>query len=525
MQNFQTITGVIRLRLEGISYTYCEARYRIGSSTAQYIMSRYGELGKSLDELMAMTPADVETLFYPPIDRRHLKIELPDFAGLLDAVHVSRRRTFKTELWEEYRRREPKGFRRTQFFEYLNRYLEERFGPDDLSMGVNRIPGERIYIDYCGDKAHIHIIGLSKDPYNMAEVQEIHLFLTTCGFSSRIYAEPSLDEKQEQFNMAVSNAILYYGAVPKFLVPDNLKAAVSTNTKDGVVINSSFQDLESFYETIVLPPPYSKPHGKPTAERYVKTIQDTIIKALEKQFVFNDFDEVRSAVNSVVEAENNQIPRGYTHTHNELFELYDKPAMKPLKDGQFLCCDYAYCSKVPGNYHVRYDNHYYSVPNQYHGAQAIIKATRDEVIICDINNREIARHKRCYLPELRYITKPEHMPASHRYYAEVNSRSSEDYLKWAEGIGDNMRQLVFRILKSAKHDEQMYSACNSILHLCDGEAKGICEEAAAVCIREKRFRYHDFQSTLSDLLKNRKQSSLTSTLPQVEEVRGKDYYK
>ena len=33
------------------------------------------------------------------------------------------------------------------------------------------------------------------------------------------------------------------------------------------------------------------------------------------------------------------------------------------------------------------------------------------------------------------------------------------------------------------------------------------------------------QSTLSDLLKQRKQSSITASLPDLEDVRGKDYYK
>ena len=88
-----------------------------------------------------------------------------------------------------------------------------------------------------------------------------------------------------------------------------------------------------------------------------------------------------------------------------------------------------------------------------------------------------------------------------------------------------MKQMIFTILKSAKHDDQMYTACNGILHMCDGIPRGICEEAAADCVRGKRCRYHDFQSTLSDLLKQRKQSSITASLPDLEDVRGKDYYK
>ena len=145
--------------------------------------------------------------------------------------------------------------------EYYNRYLFKRFGPGDLTMGVNRIPGERIYIDYCGDKGYIHIRELSQAPDDYTEQQEIHIFLTACGYSGKLYAEAALDEKQEQFNSATARALAFYGAVPRYLVPDNLRTGVTENTRDSVIINASYQDLEAYYNTIVLPPPYRKPRG------------------------------------------------------------------------------------------------------------------------------------------------------------------------------------------------------------------------------------------------------------------------
>ena len=70
MQDYSTIFGIIDMRLRGISYGDCCARYKIGHSTVTLIMSRYDRLDNSLEDLKAIAPADVEALFYPPENTR-----------------------------------------------------------------------------------------------------------------------------------------------------------------------------------------------------------------------------------------------------------------------------------------------------------------------------------------------------------------------------------------------------------------------------------------------------------------------
>jgi len=57
------------------------------------------------------------------------------------------------------------------------------------------------------------------------------------------------------------NALQFYGGVPKYLVPDNLKSAVKKHSRDELILQSAYSDLEDFYNTIVLPPPPRKPKG------------------------------------------------------------------------------------------------------------------------------------------------------------------------------------------------------------------------------------------------------------------------
>ena len=70
-------------------------------------------------------------------------------------------------------------------------------------------------------------------------------------------------------------------AVPKYLVPDNLKTAVIKHTKDELVLNSAYQDLENFYDVIVLPPLARKPKGKPTVEKYVHFLETHLLEDLK----------------------------------------------------------------------------------------------------------------------------------------------------------------------------------------------------------------------------------------------------
>ena len=72
-------------------------------------------------------------------------------------------------------------------------------------------------------------------------------------------------------------------AVAKHFVPDNLKTAVTKHTKDNLVLQSTFSDLEDFYDTIVLPPPARKPKGKPTVDNHVRYLETHLIEKLKEK--------------------------------------------------------------------------------------------------------------------------------------------------------------------------------------------------------------------------------------------------
>ena len=254
MQNYSTIIGVVRLRLGGESYSTVERRYNIGSSTVTLIMNRFKESGVSLEDLGSMEPEKVEAMFYPPENLRRKDIPLPDF----DQIHLRMTQMEHPDLsflWLEYKESNPNGYQMTQFYKLYNDYLKEHYGVDKVSMPVERVPGEKMYIDWVGDTPELLL-----DP-NTGELKKVHVFTTTLGFSSIVYAEIFPDEKMPSFIAGVVHALQFYGATPKYLVPDNLKTAVTSHNRDGLVLNSVFADLEDYYDVIVLPPPPRKPKG------------------------------------------------------------------------------------------------------------------------------------------------------------------------------------------------------------------------------------------------------------------------
>jgi hypothetical protein len=319
------------------------------------------------------------------------------------------------------------------------------------------------------------------------------------------------------------HSIDYYKAVPKYLVPDNCKTAVTKHTKDEIVINASYQDLESFYGVVVLPPPARKPKGKPTVEKYVQYLETWLLEELKKK-TYPNFEAVNRSCREIIEAINREVPKGWKYSRMDTFLRYDKPQMKTLSDGSFMLCDYKPYAHIPNNYHLLYDGHYYSVLYTYYNQPAILKATPTEIKICDKNNRLICTHKRSYNEYPKYITDDSHMPPGHLYYKEINSKDGDYYRNRAKSFGPYMLKLIDVVLHSAAHEEQTYNSCNGIIHSCDGVPRIVAEEAAKTCVISNTCRYSYFKRVLKDMLAKNSHTG-NEKLPEHSNIRGKDFYK
>ena len=516
MQNYNTIIGVIQMRQNQCSLSVIQNRFHIGSGTVQLILKRFKASGFSLDDLKSKEPSEVERIFYPPENLQRKDVPLPDFALYFDRIHEKGSKVNISYCWMEYKQEHPDGYEQSQFYELYNRYVEKNFGKRNLKMAIERVPGEKMYIDWVGDQPYL----LTKP--ETGELIKVHIFTTTLGLSSLIYAEAFLDEKLNNFITGTVNAIHSYGGVAKYLVPDNLKTAVIKHTKDELILQSAYSDLEDFYNTIVLPPPARKPKGKATVENHVRYLETHLVEKLREN-TYTSLSELNTAIRKRVAVLNSRNFQNKSFSRMDAFLKYDKPCLKPLPGGPYTVCDYKTVTRIPDNYHVEYDNHYYSVVYTHCGKPAIIKASASEIRICDQYNRLLCKHKRAYKEFPKYITDDDHMKPEHLYYKEVNQKDGAYYRRWASVFGSNMAEFIDRILKSQKHEEQAYNSCAGLLHTVKNLPHGIVEETARQCIQMNSCRYKTFKQVL-----NKVQSERTinfDSLPEHENIRGKGFYK
>ena len=166
--------------------------------------------------------------------------------------------------------------------------------------------------------------------------------------------------------------------------------------------------------------------------------------------------------------------RVYGASRRELFERFDKPALKPLPDKRYHYGDWK-TARVSIDYHVEVDHHYYSVPHKLVGEKLDVRLTATTVEVFQRGVR-VGSHARSYRRGM-HTTVAEHMPAAHRAHHEW---SPSRLVRWGQTVGPKTAALVEAILSDRPHPEQGYRSCLGILRL---ERRYGRERLEAACAR------------------------------------------
>ncbi len=213
----------------------------------------------------------------------------------------------------------------------------------------------------------------------------------------------------------------------------------------------------------------------------------------------------------------------YGKSRRELFEQLERPALAALPAEAF---EYAEWKKVRVNidYHVAFDDHFYSVPYVHVHEEVWIRATVSTVEVL-LRDRRVASHPRSRARG-KHSTLREHMPSAHRAHAEW---TPSRLLAWAEKIGPATRQLCAAILAERPHPEQGFRSCLGLLRL--GKRYGQ-ERLEAACERAGRVGARSYRH-IESILKNGldrvplAHDDGAPVAPQPidhENIRGRDYY-
>src|SRR5487761_186087 len=276
--------------------------------------------------------------------------------------------------------------------------------------------------------------------------------------SNYTYAEARWTETLPDWIGAHVNALSAIGGVPKAIVPDNLKAGITKPSRYEPGINRSYQDLADHYGFVVLPTRVRKPRDKAKVEVAVLIVERFVLAKLRNRRFFS-LDELNAEVRECVATINAKVMKKLTKSRRELLETIDRPALKQLPSEPYRYAEWKRCAVAP-DYHVEIANHYYSVPFRLLRETVEARLTDTTVEVFHKGLR-VASHPRSSLPH-RHTTIPEHMPSSHRRYAEW---TPQRMMREAASIGPATIALVEAIMKAKPHPEQGFRSCLGIMHL------------------------------------------------------------
>lgn len=461
------VREVLRLHHEcGCKQRQIAAACSISAATVFDYLSRAERAGLAWEQARALTDAEVEARLFTYIGRSEpaarAAIDFPWVHRELGRVGVTLQL-----LWGEYQgAAEQAGVRAYQYSQFCELYAGWR-GQRRLSMRQVHRPGEKLFADYSGNKPRLC------DP-ETGEVREVELFVAVLGASNYTFAEATLTQRIPDFTASTVRALEYFGAVPAIYVTDQLKSAVKKADRYDPEITDALSELGQHYAMAVIPAPPASPRSKAKVETGVLIAQRWILARLRNRTFFS-LAELNNAIAELVEELNTRKFQKLPGTRREAFDSLDRPSMKPLPTLRFELRQRK-GTRANIDYHVEFDDRFYSVPFGYRQEPIEVRATTT-VVECFHGNVRVASHRRSYARKGTAVTNPEHRPKSHEDYGDW---PPERMLSWAEKFGPHVVEVVSRTLARYPHPEMGYRPVLGILRCAE---KHGAERMDAACLR------------------------------------------
>lgn len=391
---------------------------------------------------------------------------LPDYAEVHQQM-TSRKNMTLIYQWNRYKKKCEKD--NLKYYSY--RQFCERYGlwcnDNEEDAHFSHVIAQTMEVDFAG-KTFEMIDRLT------GEIMDIVVFVAVLPYSQMIYAEGMISTKESQWIQVNNNALKFYGGVPAIVVCDNCKQAVAVND-DWIhpTLNKDYADWAEHNGTAIVPAKVRKPKFKSSVENAVGILEKGFFHDLEerKYFSLEQFNEdlwYKLGLLNQEKMKNKEHSR-YYYWEEERDELMPLPPVP-----------YEYMerkeAKVSSDFHIRFDNAYYSVDKAYKHQKVSVRASTTTVKIYARNGKYICEHQRA-TRKGQWCTNPEHLPKSYNDYREWNA---EFFISKAMTIGPNTVDVIKIVLHSREQEVQTYRLCLGII----GFAKKYSREALEECCRQ-----------------------------------------
>ena len=445
--SMRRIREVLRLRHQGLTERVIAQMLGVSNGVVHGYVRRARVAGLSWPLPEGLDDDGLDLLLFPaPMaasqsDRR----PIPDWIYV--EKELRRRSVTRLLLWEEYRAANPDGFGYTWFCTTFEAW-KQRARP---SMRQTHIGGEKVFVDFAGDT--IDII----DPIT-GEVRAMKLFVAAMGASNYTYAEACPSESLSDWIGLHANLFRFLGGVPKFVVCDNLKAAVTNPDRYDPGINRTYAEMAAHYGTAILAARPRRPKDKAKVEVAVQIAQRWILARLRNQRFFS-LAELNAAIRVLVLELNARQMRGFGSSRAELFAEIDRLKLGELPDQPYVFARWKRCRVAP-DYHVEIDGHWYSTPYRLIRELVDVRIA-DKTVEVFHKGQRIASHARA--PNRRgHTTIADHMPSAHRRYGKWTPAG---LIAAGEKIGPSTAAFFQAVIAARPHPEQGFRTCLGILSL------------------------------------------------------------
>jgi len=275
-------------------------------------------------------------------------------------------------LWYEYseacRTCRSIPYQYSQFCKLYNDYIQKT----KATMRIHHKPGEKLEVDWAGQTASI------MDNISGAEIK-VYVFVATLPYSGYSYVEAFFKMDMESWIQAHINCFEYFRGVARILVPDNLKTGVDQVSWTQTVINRTYNELATYYDTVVIPARVRHPKDKASAEGTVGVISTWIIASLRNQSFFS-LSELNSEIKLKLTDFNTKPFQKKEGSRESVFLSEEQHCLTMLPAQPFELATWS-SAPVQFNYHVSVDRMNYSVPYEYIKHKVDIRITRKVIPI------------------------------------------------------------------------------------------------------------------------------------------------
>ena len=416
-----------------------------------------------------ITNYGIAELVYGKVSGQGIRNEtfvLPNYAVVHQQM-ISRKNMTLIYQWNRYKKKCEKD--NLKYYSY--RQFCERYGmwcnDNEEDAHFSHVIAQTMEVDFAG-KTFEMIDRLT------GEIMDIVVFVAVLPYSQMIYAEGMVSTKEPQWIQVNNNALKFYGGVPAIVVCDNCKQAVVAND-DWIhpTLNKDYADWAEHNGTAIVPAKVRKPKFKSSVENAVGILEKGFFHDLEdrKFFSLEQFNEDLWYKLGLL---NHEKMKNKEHSRYYYWEE-ERDELMPLPPAPYEYMERKE-AKVSSDFHIRFDNAYYSVDKAYKHQKVSVRASTTTVKIYARNGKYICEHQRA-TRKGQWCTNPEHLPKSYNDFREWNA---EFFISKAMTIGPNTVDVIKTVLHSREQEVQTYRLCLGII----GFAKKYSREALEECCRQ-----------------------------------------